>query len=42
MTVLKTVDTIFATRCIQSGFVLLHGDRDFEPFVAHFVLRSVF
>jgi predicted nucleic acid-binding protein len=40
-TVRKTIDTIIATRCIQSGFRLLHADRDFEPFARHLGLRVV-
>jgi len=42
ITVRKTIDTVIATRCIESGFTLLHADRDFEPFVTHLGLRSVF
>jgi predicted nucleic acid-binding protein len=34
-TVRKTIDTVIATRCIESGFHLLYSDRDFDPFVAH-------
>ncbi|MFG6446841.1 PIN domain nuclease [Roseateles sp. BYS180W] len=41
VTVRKTIDTIIATRCIESGYTLLHADRDFEPFVQHLGLRSV-
>lgn len=41
VTVRKTIDTVIATRCIESGYALLHSDRDFEPFVAHLGLRSV-
>lgn len=41
VTVRKTIDTIIATRCIQSGYTLLHADRDFEPFVTHLGLRSL-
>ncbi len=40
VTVRKTIDTVIATRCIESGYTLLHADRDFEPFVAHLGLRS--
>ncbi len=40
-TVRKTIDTIIATRCIESGFRLLHSDRDFDPFAAHLGLRVV-
>ena len=42
VTVRKTIDMVIATRCIVSGYTLLHSDRDFEPFVAHLDLRSVF
>jgi predicted nucleic acid-binding protein len=41
VTVRKTIDTIIATRCIASGYDLLHNDRDFEPFVTHLGLRVV-
>jgi predicted nucleic acid-binding protein len=37
----KTLDTVIATRCIESGYALLHSDRDFDPFVKHLGLRSV-
>jgi hypothetical protein len=39
VTARKTINTVIATRCIESGFELLHGDRDFEPFVQHLGLR---
>ena len=42
VTVRKTIDCIIATRCIADGLTLLHSDKDFEPFVAHLGLRSVF
>ncbi len=42
VTVRKTIDTFIATRCIEGGLVLLHADRDFDPFVKHLGLRSVF
>jgi predicted nucleic acid-binding protein len=41
VTVRKTIDTIIATRCIESGYELLHNDRDFEPFVQHLGLRVI-
>ena len=41
ITVRKTIDAIIATRCIESGYDLLHNDRDFDPFVRHLGLRSV-
>ena len=37
----KTIDTVIATRCIESGFDLLHNDRDFDPFAKHLGLRVV-
>jgi len=40
VTVRKTIDTVIATRCIESGFTLLYSDRDFDPFVEHLGLRS--
>lgn len=36
----KTIDTIIATRCIESDLPLLYGDRDFDPFVERLGLRS--
>jgi len=42
VTVRKTIDTVIATRCIENRYTLLHCDRDFEPFVTHLGLRSVF
>jgi predicted nucleic acid-binding protein len=35
----KTIDTVIATRCIESGYDLLHSDRDFDPFAEHLGLR---
>lgn len=40
ITVRKTIDTVIATRCIESGLPLLFSDRDFDPFVEHLGLRS--
>ncbi len=40
VTVRKTIDTIIATRCIQSRVPLLYSDRDFDPFVEHLGLRA--
>jgi predicted nucleic acid-binding protein len=40
ITVRKTIDTVIATRCIESGLALLFSDRDFDPFVQHLGLRS--
>ncbi len=41
ITVRKTIDTVIATRCIESGYDLLHCDRDFDPFVEYLGLRVV-
>jgi predicted nucleic acid-binding protein len=41
VTVRKTIDTVIATRCIESGYELLHNDRDFDPFTKHLGLRVV-
>ncbi len=41
VTVRKTIDTLMATRCIESGFALLHSDRDFDGFAAYLGLRVV-
>jgi len=35
VTIRKTIETVIATRCIESGYDLLHSDRDFEPFAKH-------
>ncbi len=40
ITVRKTIDTVIATRCIESGLPLLYSDRDFDPFVERLGLRS--
>lgn len=41
ITVRKTIDMVIATRCIESGYDLLHNDRDFDPFVIQLGLRVV-
>lgn len=41
VTVRKTIDSVIATRCIESGYDLLYSDRDFDPFVKYLGLRSV-
>ena len=40
ITVRSTIDVLIATRCIADNRILLHNDRDFEPFVEHLGLRS--
>lgn len=39
VTVRKTIDAVIATRCIESGYELLHADRDFDSFAKHLGLR---
>jgi predicted nucleic acid-binding protein len=41
VTIRKTIDCVIATRCIHSGYDLLHSDRDFDPFIKYLGLRSV-
>ncbi len=41
LTVRGTVDVVLATRCIVSGYQLLHSDRDFDAFEQHLGLRCV-
>lgn len=40
LTIRKTIDTVIATRCIESNYALLYSNRDFDPFVQHLGLRS--
>lgn len=40
ISVRKTIDTVIATRCIDSDYALLYSDRDFDPFVRYLGLRS--
>jgi predicted nucleic acid-binding protein len=39
ITVRGAVDCLIATFCIENGHVLLHNDRDFDPFEKHLGLR---
>ena len=41
VTVRKTIDTVIATRCIQSGYRLLHNDRDFDGYEKYLGLQVV-
>lgn len=40
VTVRKTIDIIIATFCVMEGLILLHDDRDFDPMVSHFSLKT--
>lgn len=41
ITVRKMIDCLIATFCIRHGHLLLHRDRDFDPFEKHLGLRVV-
>ena len=42
ITIRKTIDSYIANYCIEKELFLLHADKDFEPFVAHLGLKSIF
>ena len=42
VTVRKTIDTVIATRCIESGYQLLYSDKNFDPFVRYLGLQTVY
>lgn len=39
VTVRKTIDAMIATFCIENNFMLLHNDKDFDPFEKHLNLQ---
>ena len=39
ITVRKTIDVMIATFCIKNDFILLHNDKDFNPFETHLNLK---
>ena len=39
VTILKTIDLIIGTFCLENGHSLLHHDRDFLPMAAHLGLQ---
>lgn len=41
ITIRKAIDVIIATHCIQHKLSLLHDDKDFEPFVKNFGLKTL-
>jgi len=41
VTVRKTIDCLIATWCIESGYLLLYSDRDFDPFCKYLGLKAV-
>jgi len=41
ITIRKPIDCMIATFCIESGYWLLHRDRDFEAFELHLGLQVV-
>ena len=40
-TIRKSIDLLIATWCIENNYVLLHNDRDFDPFEKYLGLRTV-
>lgn len=42
VTIRKTIDSVIATFCIKTEIELLHNDKDFDPFVVHLGLKSIF
>jgi predicted nucleic acid-binding protein len=41
ITIRKTIDTLIATYCIESGLSLLHTDKDFQPFQQFLGLMTI-
>ena len=39
ITVRKTIDCFIATYCLENNHILLHMDRDFDPFETHLGLQ---
>lgn len=39
ITVRKTIDTMIATFCIENNLILLHNDKDFDPFAKYLNLK---
>ncbi|MDX1699152.1 MAG: PIN domain nuclease [Melioribacteraceae bacterium] len=39
VTVRKTIDSIIATFCLENSLLLLHNDKDFEPFEKYLKLK---
>lgn len=42
ITIPKTIEPYIATYCIDKDMTLLHSDKDYEPFVEHLGLKSIF
>jgi predicted nucleic acid-binding protein len=40
ITIRKTIDTLIATYCIETGLTLLHSDKDFQPFQQYLGLQT--
>ena len=37
----KTIDVLIATYCIENQLMLLHSDKDFQPFQQHLGLQTI-
>jgi predicted nucleic acid-binding protein len=41
ITIRKTIDVLIATYCIENHLVLLHSDKDFQPFQQYLGLQTI-
>ena len=41
ITIRKTIDVLIATYCIENQLILLHSDKDFQPFQQHLGLQTI-
>jgi len=41
ITIRKTIDVLIATYCIENQLILLHSDKDFQPFQQHLGLQII-
>ncbi|OAI10600.1 twitching motility protein PilT [Methylomonas lenta] len=41
ITIRKTIDTLIATYCIENRLILLHSDKDFQPFQQFLGLQTI-
>ncbi len=41
ITIRKTIDVLIATYCIENQLILLHSDKDFQPFQQHLGLQAI-
>ena len=41
ITIRKTIDVLIATYCIENHLILLHSDKDFQPFQQYLGLQTI-